>query len=130
MRRLFDHRVQTACRVLWCLAWLLVAVALLMPVSIAAPHRFDLVAHFAIFGVMAIGAVTFCHRPLRLFGLTLLTMTGAAILEVAQLLSPYRTFDLVDMAFNMLGALTGYGLALLLLVLLLRPAEAPSAARG
>jgi VanZ family protein len=124
MRRLLDPRIRAICFALWCVAWLLVAIALLMPLPVAAPSRSDLVAHFATFGLMALGAVGFCHQPLRLFGLTFLTMAGAAALEFAQLLSPYRSFDLVDMIANMLGALCGYGLALALLVLIIRPADA------
>jgi VanZ family protein len=131
MRRLLDPRIQATCRVLWCVAWLLVAAALLMPLPMSAPGRSDLVAHFAIFGLMALGAVSFCHQPVRLLGLTLLTMAGAAALEFAQQLSPYRTFDLIDMTANMLGALTGYALALAMLVLFIRPADAAlRAARG
>ena len=131
MRRLLDPRIQATCRVLWCIAWLLVAAALLMPLSVATPHRSDLVAHFLTFGLMAFGAVSFCRQPLRLFGLTLLTMAGAAALEFAQQFSPYRTFDLIDMIANMLGTLTGYGLALAMLVLVIRPAGAAlRAARG
>lgn len=131
MRRLLDPRIQAICRVLWCVAWLLVAAALLMPLPVAAPYGSDLVAHFGTFGLMAFGAVSFCRQPLRLLGLMLLTMAGAAALELAQQFSPYRTFDLVDMTANMLGALTGYALALAMLVLIIRPAGAAlRAARG
>jgi VanZ family protein len=124
MRRLLDPRIRATCLVLWCVAWLLVAVGLLMPVPVSTPGRFDLVAHFAIFGIMAFGAVGFCRQPVQLLGLTFLTMAGAAALEFAQHLLPYRSFDLVDLAANTLGALTGYTLALAVLVLVIRPADA------
>jgi VanZ family protein len=124
MRRLLDPRIRATCLVLWCVAWLLVAVALLVPVPVAAPEGSDLVAHFTIFGLMALGAVGFCRQPVQLLGLTVLTMAGAAALEFAQYLLPYRSFDLVDLVANTLGALTGYALALIVLVLIIRPADA------
>ena len=124
MRRLLDPRIRAIFLVLWCVAWLLVAIALLMPLPVAPPGRSDLVAHFATFGIMALGAVGFCRQPLRLLGLTLLTMAGAAALEFAQLLSPYRSFDVADLVANLSGALTGYLLGLALLVLVIRPADA------
>ena len=49
--------------------------------------------------------------------------TLATALEFAQKLVPYRTFDLVDAAANGLGAFAGYGAALLVLLLVIRPAE-------
>ena len=36
---------------------------------------------------------------------------------------PYRTFDLIDAVANGLGAFAGYGAALLVLFLVIRPAE-------
>ena len=131
MRRLLDRRIQTMCFVAWCAAWLLVAAILLMPVPVSSPHRFDLVVHFGTFGLMAFGAVSFARQPLKLVALTLLTITGAAALECAQHFAPYRSFDLLDMTVNMLGALTGCALALAVLVLIIHPADAaPRAARG
>jgi VanZ family protein len=124
MRRLLDPRIRATCLVLWCVAWLLVAVALLMPVPMATPDRSDLVAHFATFGLMALGAVGFCRQPIQLLGLTFLTVAGAATLELAQYVLPYRSFDFADLAANTLGALTGYALALAVLVLVIRPADA------
>jgi VanZ family protein len=73
---------------------------------------------------MALGAVGFCRQPIQLLGLTFLTVAGAAILELAQYVLPYRSFDFADLAANTLGALTGYALALAVLVLVIRPADA------
>ena len=42
---------------------------------------------------------------------------------------PYRTFDLTDAAANALGATSGFALALVVLLLWIRPAD-PARARG
>ena len=43
-------------------------------------------------------------------------------LESAQALVSYRTFDILDMGANTLGAMVGYGAALSVLLLVIRPA--------
>ena len=108
---------------LWALAWLGVAVLLLSPLSAAGPTHSDLVAHFLLFGGMAFATVSFSHRAGQLAGLTLATVAGATALEFAQQLVPYRTFDLTDAAANALGATSGYALALVVLLLWIRPAD-------
>jgi hypothetical protein len=123
MARLFDARVRLICAVLWALAWPAVAALLLMPLPLAAPARSDLVAHFLTFAALAFGAVSFSHRAGQLGGLALATIAGATLLELAQRLVPYRTFDLTDAAVNALGASSGYALALVVLLLWIRPAD-------
>ncbi|MGH6942610.1 MAG: VanZ family protein [Geminicoccaceae bacterium] len=123
MHWLFLPQIRLTCVLLWGLAWLVVAALLLLPPPLEPPGRSDLVAHFSLFCAMAFGAVSFCHGPRRLLGLTLLTMSAAAALECAQRLVPYRTFDLLDMAANVLGAGSGYFVALAALFLLIRPAN-------
>ena len=124
MARLFDPRTRRMFAALWALAWLGVAALLLSPLSAAGPTHSDLVAHFLLFGAMAFAAVSFSHRAGQLAGLTLATVAGATALEFAQQLVPYRTFDLTDAAANALGATSGYALALVVLLLWIRPADA------
>ena len=71
---------------------------------------------------MAFGAVGFSRRPGQLACLALATIALGAALEFAQKLVPYRTFDVIDAVANGVGALAGYAAALLVLVLVIRPA--------
>jgi len=123
MARLFDPRTRLICAVLWVLAWPAVAALLLLPMPIAGPARSDLAAHFLMFAGLAFGAVSFSRRAGQLAGLALATVAGATLLEFAQRLVPYRTFDLSDAAANALGAGSGYALALIILLLWIRPAD-------
>ena len=119
----FHPRIKLVCVVLWCLAWVLVAAVLLLPLPVSTPVGSDLLGHFLLFAVMAFGAVSFCHQLLGLFGLTLLTMVGGTALEFGQRLVGYRTFDPADLLANWLGAGTGYLLATVALFLVIRPAD-------
>jgi VanZ family protein len=123
MARLFDPRTRRVFTALWAFAWLGVAALLLSPLPAAGPTHSDLVAHFLLFAAMAFATVSFSHRPGQLALLTLATIAGATALEFAQGLTPYRTFDLTDAAANALGAASGYGLALVVLLLWIRPAD-------
>ena len=124
MRRLLRSRALRVCGVLWCLAWLGAAVLLLMPLPVSPPGRSDLIAHFALFGGLAFAAVSFSRGAAQLAGLALLTIAGGTALEFAQRLVPYRTFDPTDMAANALGAVSGFAVALTLLLWWLRRPEA------
>jgi VanZ family protein len=115
---------------LWCLAWLVVAVLLLMPLR--DPPGFshaDLIAHFLLFGTMAFSAVGFSRRGMELTLLAMATVAGGIALEFAQGLVPSRTFDILDMGANALGAMVGYAGALCVLLLVIRPA-AEARAKG
>jgi VanZ family protein len=129
MARLFDPRTRRTFAALWGLAWLGVAVLLLSPLPAAGPKHSDLVAHFLLFGGMAFAGVSFSHRIGQLAGLTLATIAGGIALEFAQQLVPFRTFDLIDATANAIGAASGYGLALVVLLLWIRPAD-PSLQAG
>jgi VanZ family protein len=123
-RLLFDRRAKRIYITLWLGAWLVAAALLLMPLGISAtPERSDLVAHFMLFALLAFGAVSFTRRVWHLACLGLATIAFATTLEFAQKLVPYRTFDLIDAVANALGAFAGYGAALLVLFLVIRPAE-------
>jgi VanZ family protein len=123
MQLLFDRRVRSTLFGLWCLAWLIVTVLLLAPLRVPTfmPHS-DLIAHFLVFAGLAFGAVGFSHRGVELTLLTAATIAGGVALEFAQGLVPYRTFDILDMGANALGAMVGYGGALTVLLLAIRPA--------
>jgi VanZ family protein len=116
-------RIRPLLAALWALAWIGVAALLLLPVPVATPDRSDLLVHFLLFAGMAFAAVSFSRHPGRLAGLALLTIACATALEFAQRLVGYRSFDLSDAAVNVLGAASGYGLALVVLMLWLRPAD-------
>lgn len=108
---------------LWCAGWLVVSGLLLLPVPMPDVIGSNLVAHFALFSTMAFATVTFCHDPLRLTGLAMLTLAGSVALELAQALVPYRTFDLVDGIANAVGIGVGYLAALVVLYVVIRPSR-------
>ena len=129
MDRLFLPRTRLMFGALWAIAWLVVTVLMLMPVPGGVPEGTDKVVHFLLFAGMAFGALSFSQRAGQLAGLGLLTIAGGTGLEFAQRLVDYRTFDLVDAVANALGASSGYAVALTVLLLWLRPAEAAGRAR-
>lgn len=127
MRHLSASRFRRWCLVLWCLGWVLVSVALLMPVPTAVPQGSDLVVHGLMFAGMALAAASFCRHALWLALPALFTLGAGIGLEWAQGLVPYRTFDQLDAVANAAGAALGYLVAVLLLLLWSR---GPSAALG
>jgi VanZ family protein len=131
MQRLLEPRVRSILFALWCLAWAVVAVLLLMPLRSPPPFpHSDLVAHFLLFGGLAFGAVGFSHRGAELTLLAMATIAGGIALEFAQGFVPYRTFDILDMGANAFGAMVGYGGALTVLQLLIRPAAEARRTKG
>ena len=128
MARLFDPRLRRMFAASWALAWLGIAILLLAPLPFAGPAHSDLAAHFLLFGGMAFATVSFSRRAGQLAGLALATIAGGALLELAQQLVAYRTFDPIDAAANALGAISGCALALVVL-LWVRPAD-PSLRAG
>jgi len=106
----------------WCFGWLPISALLLMPIGVSTPSGSDLIAHVVLFSAMTVAAVTFCRRPLELGLLALLTLLGSVVLEVVQAVLPYRSFDPIDLLANASGVVIGYGLALILLVLVIAPA--------
>lgn len=122
-RLLFDRKARLVCAGLWGVAWLGVVALLLLPLGVAAPGRSDLVGHFVLFAVMAAAAVGFSRRPGELAWLALVTVALGIGLEIAQDFVPYRVSEVADAAANGLGGLAGYGIALLVLYFVIRPAE-------
>jgi VanZ family protein len=127
-RPFFDPRARLACALIWGLAWLAVAALMLMPVRAPAPAGSDLVVHFLVFGAMAFAAVAFSRHPGRLAGFAIMTIALGAALEYAQSFVPYRSPAIADAVADGVGALAGYALALLVLYLVIRPAEPRSRA--
>lgn len=131
MQLLFDRQVRATLFGLWCLAWLIIAVLMLAPLHSPASLTYaDLIGHFLGFACLAFGAVGFSHRGVELTLLAAMTIAGGVALEFAQGLVPYRTFDILDMAANTLGAMAGYGAAMVVLLLVIRPAMESRAAAG
>jgi VanZ family protein len=120
----FLNRARSILFWLWCLAWPVIAVLMLAPLSSPASVSYsDLIAHFLVFGCMAFGAVGFARRGTHLTLLAVATVVAGVVLEFAQGLVPYRTFDILDMGANALGAMVGYAGALTVLLLVIRPAS-------
>jgi hypothetical protein len=120
---LFDERARLVCAGLWGLAWLVVTGLMLMPLRGVPLPGSDLVAHFLVFGAMALAAVSFSRRPQQLAWLALLTVALGGALEYAQSFLPQRSAEFADLVADAAGGLTGYGAALLVLYFLIRPAE-------
>lgn len=130
MHRWSHAKIRPLLAALWALAWVGVAALLLLPMPVAAPDRSDLLVHFLLFAGMAFATIGFTRRAGHLAALALLTIACGTALEIAQQLVAYRTFDLTDAAANLLGATSGYALALIVLVLWLRPADPKLATNG
>jgi VanZ family protein len=122
-RLLFDRRARLACALIWGLAWLVVAALMLMPMSVPAPAGSDLLVHFLVFGAMAFAALSFSRHPGPLAGFAIMTIALGAALEYTQSLVPYRSAAIADAVADGVGALVGYALALLVLYVVIRPAE-------
>jgi VanZ family protein len=123
MPMLFDRQVRAVLLGLWGLAWVIIAFLMLAPLHSPLPvSHGDLIAHFLCYGFLAFTAVGFSQRTIELTLFAVLTVAGGIALELAQGLVPYRTVDVLDMAANALGAMAGYGGAMVVLLLWIRPA--------
>ena len=122
MDRTLHDKLRPLLATLWGIGWFGVAALLLLPTPVAVPGRGDLLAHFLLFAGMAFATVSFSRRASQLAGLALLTIVCATALEFAQQLVAHRSFDVTDIAANALGAISGFGLALMVLRVWVRPA--------
>jgi VanZ family protein len=131
MQLLLDDRIRKTLFALWCVAWLVVAGLMLAPLTspVDVSHA-DLVVHFLVFACLAFATVGFSRRGAELTLLAAATIAGGVTLELAQGLVPHRTVDILDMAANTLGVMVGYGGALTVLLLLIRPAAEARQANG
>jgi VanZ family protein len=90
------------------LAWAYVAfiwVMSLIPLSMPPGANSDKIGHFLSYGLLALSFGLIHQRKLPLIWL-LASLMGIAI-EFAQALTPYRSFDTLDMLANASGALIG-----------------------
>ena len=109
--------------VLWCLGWIGVAALSLMPEAVIPDVGGDKVAHMLAYGTMAAAAVTFCRCPARLALLALVTLFLGGTMEIAQTYVPGRQLDGADVVANGVGAVLGYLVALMVLLVLRRPLQ-------
>ena len=122
MRRLLrDHRFRAVCLALWAAGWCVVAYQSLRPLQELPLGLSDKGLHLAGYAAMSALAAGFCHVPSRLALLAAGSVAAGALLEGAQYLLPYRSFELLDMAANTTGALLGTAVALLWVRLLVSP---------
>jgi len=99
----------------WCFCWPLIAILLLMPLPFAMVSRSDLLGHFLLFALMAFSVIAFTRKRAQVFALAALSIGYGIALECGQAFVPGRTFDVADVAANILGGVTGCLLALALL---------------
>ncbi|MFC7419152.1 VanZ family protein [Iodobacter arcticus] len=94
------------------LAWAYVAfiwVMSLVPLSMPPGTNSDKIGHFLSYGLLALWFALVRQKKLSQIWL-LASLMGVAI-EFAQALTPYRSFDTLDMLANACGALIGIALA-------------------
>lgn len=104
----------TSCLV-WCLAWPVIAVALLTPLPFNLVSRSDLLGHFLLFAVMTISIMAFARSRSQIIALSLLSVAYGIALEFGQAYVPNRTFDVADAVANAVGGIAGCLCALALL---------------
>lgn len=114
MPSFMTSRVRTACFLLWCLSWPIIAIILLKPLPFAFPSRTDLLGHFLLFGTLSGFVVLFARSQLQILSLAAITIVLSIALEVGQAFVPNRFFDLADVAANIAGGIGGCLLALLI----------------
>lgn len=94
------------------LAWAYVAfiwIMSLIPLTMPVMPNSDKMGHFLAYGVLALWFGLIRKKKLALIWL-LASLMGVAI-EFAQALTPYRSFDTLDMLANACGALIGIAIA-------------------
>jgi len=106
--------------VLWIVAWVVVGWLMLTPASPDLPPVHDKFAHFAAYLVLSSLPLSFCTGQRGLALVAALTLLLGVAIEYAQSFVPGRSFELADIAANSVGALTGYALAAMLLLLAAR----------
>jgi VanZ family protein len=124
---LLHPRVRRGFFVVWCLAWLVVAVLMLRPAPALVAEVSDKLLHGTGYTLMTAAIASFCHSPRRLLGWALLTLLLSVGLELGQLLVPERSFEPGDLLANAAGVALGMLLALVWLLGLLRPLAAARA---
>ena len=114
--------------VAWCMVWLALIWAIVDPSPKSIPLVSDKLIHFTSFFAISLASVTFCRSAWQLGLATAFCAVAAVLLEVTHYVIPQRSFELADMAANLLGTATGTLIALLLLRMVQRRLT-PEAAR-
>jgi VanZ family protein len=122
MHVLSRPRLRLSFFILWCLSWPGIALALLTPLPVKLISRSDLLAHFLLFGVMALAVVVFARSRWQIIVLGLLSIIYGVALEFGQAYVPNRTFDIADAIANATGGIAGCLTALALLEYWIKPA--------
>ncbi len=102
------RRVKKSIQVILLVLWILVILIVMGYPSLEAPHfanaPFDKVYHFAVFFILGV-------LEYRLFHARVFFLLGCVVViigEVEQLVSPGRSFELLDIAAGALGLLGSY----------------------
>lgn len=120
MQLLLDGRVKRACFLLWCLGWLVVAWFSLGQATTIGSMS-DKMMHFVGYAAMAAGTATFRHDVPGVLALGVVAVAAGGVVEVVQMLLPWRSADWADLAANAMGAVVGSTIALIWLGAVLRP---------
>ena len=95
----------------WCLAWLVVAWAMLDPAPPIVQAVSDKTIHFLSFVGISFGTVAFCRSAGQLAMAGAFCAVAGVGFETAQYFIPTRAFEWGDIAANLGGAITGILLA-------------------
>ncbi len=99
----------------WCLAWLVVAWAMLDPAPPAIEVVSDKTVHFLSFVAVSFAALAFCRSGRQLVMSGIFCAVAGLGFETAQYFIPARAFEWADIAANLGGATIGSLLAALAL---------------
>jgi VanZ family protein len=110
-----DSRLRLWSLIAWCVAWLVVAWAMLDPSPPPVDIVSDKVIHFASFVVVSFAALAFCRSDRQLAAAGMLCAVAGVGLEIGQYFVPSRVFEWGDMAANLGGTVLGILLAALVL---------------
>jgi VanZ family protein len=113
----------------WCLAWLVVAWAMLDPAPPAIKAVSDKTIHFLSFVAVSFAAVAFCRSGKQLAVAGVFCAVAGVGFETAQYFIPARSFEWGDIAANLGGTATGSLLAALALGVLQRLGWPPTRRR-
>ena len=110
-----DERLRFWSFIGWCIAWLVVAWAMLDPSPPLIGAVSDKTIHFLSFCAVSFAAVAFCRSSVQLAMAGVVCAVAGVGFEIAQYFMPPRGFEWGDIAANLGGTVTGILLAALAL---------------
>ncbi len=110
-----DERLRCWSFVGWCIAWLVVAWAMLDPSPPLVGAVSDKALHFLSFCAVSFAAVAFCRSSVQLAMAGIVCAVAGVGFEIAQYFMPPRGFEWGDIAANLGGTVAGILLAALAL---------------